>query len=987
MIDLSGLWSLALTNESDHRGMVTIPGCLQAQGYGEAIALDTPFVSALHDRHWYLRDEYAPSGDGEVNIPFLSAPPRHFLGEAWYSRMVDITEGERYVLSIELAHWKSRVWIDGEEKGSDFSLCSAHEIALGYIPAGAHRLTVCIDNSFCLPYRPDAHAVSDALGATWNGMAGAVLLLTEAELAERDGQRRRYAREHPRVIEARDGMFFVDGKQEYFRGTHFGGEYPITGIPDTGPAYWDRIMRIIGQWGLNFIRCHSFCPPEAAFAAADRAGVFIQVEAGMWNVFNEGIPMLSVLREESRRILRHFGHHPSFVLFSPSNEPSGLWYQVLAAWVRETREYDDGLGYGGRRLYTAQSGWFYDKSPSKITREETDYLYFHRSAYGPILGGNIRNHEGWKGKDYRPSLEGATLPVIAHEMGQWCAYPDFSVIDKFTGYLQPSNYRAFKASAERAQLLKYNSQFAHNSGKQQVRLYKEELEANFRTPHIYGFELLDLHDYLGQGTATVGVLDAFWDEKGYVSPEEWRRFCAPTVLLARLAGYVYTNRERITVPIEICHFGDEPLHGAHLHWSLECDGVVLDSATLPCPPIPLGKNIRVAEVKLDLSLVKQTSECTFTVRVGAVVNEWPLHVFVQQTSSFDDVVYTKDWREAKTALGGGKAVLYTPRLDELDYDCPPASFLSVYWNGQMGPTWRRQLGMVISEEHPIFKDFPTAAHGGWQWEEILERGRGFHMEGIEAANIVRLIDDHNRNLDRSLIFACRMLSGTLMVASCDLEGSFAERPAAYTLKQAIVKYLGSGLFKSNTKLDPCLIERRLHPNQVMRCLHARVKGPCLNSEALVDGNPNTTAIIEGDAYPLALDITVRETEAVGVIILQGQRDRMHSGDVRQIRLEAICDGKTVLLGEYTLRATVREQRLAFTRTRLSTLRLTVLDGFKEEMETVWEERYDGWHQVRQRTKARSEIAVLNLIVTEPIEGRDECYWLERVKAASRDLEE
>ena len=112
--------------------------------------------------------------------------------------------------------------------------------------------------------------------------------------------------------------------------------------------------------------------------------------------------------------------------------------------------------------------------------QDTDYLYFHRSAYGPILGGNIRNHEGWKGKDYRPSLEGATLPVIAHEMGQWCAYPDFSVIDKFTGYLQPSNYRAFKASAERAQLLKYNSQFAHNSGKQQVRLYKEELEANLR---------------------------------------------------------------------------------------------------------------------------------------------------------------------------------------------------------------------------------------------------------------------------------------------------------------------------------------------------------------------------------------------------------------------------------------------------------------------------------------------------------------------------
>ncbi len=987
MIDLSGQWSLALGNESDHQGMVTIPGCLQAQGYGDVIALDTPFVSALHDRRWYLRDEYAPSADGEVNTPFLSAPPRHFLGEAWYSRMVEIAEGARYVLSIELAHWKSRVWIDGAEKGSDFSLCSAHEIELGYIPAGTHRVTVCIDNSFSLPYRPDAHAVSDSLGATWNGMAGEVILLTEAELALRNAERRRYAADHPRRIEARDGMFLVDGKGEYFRGTHFGGDYPITGIPDTGPAYWDRIMRIIGEWGLNFIRCHSYCPPEAAFAAADRAGVYIQVEAGMWNVFNEGIPMLSILREESRRILRQFGHHPSFVLFSPSNEPSGAWYQMLAEWVQETREYDEGLGYGGRRLYTAQSGWFYDKSPSKITAEETDYLYFHRSAHGPIRGGNIRNHEGWKGKDYGPSLEGATLPVIAHEVGQWCAYPDFSVIDKFTGYLQPSNYKAFRASAERADLLKHNREFAQHSGKQQVRLYKEELEANFRTPHIYGFELLDLHDYLGQGTATVGVLDAFWDEKGYVTPDEWRRFCAPTVILARLAGYVYTNRERITVPIEICHFGGGPLEDQILHWSLDCDGVLLDSSTVKCPPIPIGKNINLAEVTLDLSRVEKTSECTFTVRVVEVVNEWPLHVFVQRLPHSDVVVYTKDWSEAKAALGDGRTVLYTPRMDELDYDCPPASFLSVYWNGQMGPAWRRQLGMVISEEHPIFKDFPTAAHGGWQWEEILERARGFNMEGIEATNIVRLIDDHNRNFDCSLMFACRMLAGNLMVFSADLEGSFAERPAAYTLKQALLKYLGSGLFRPERELDPGLIERRLHPNQVMRRLQARVTGPCLNGEALVDGNPNTTAIIEGDAYPLALDITVRETEAVGVVILQGQRDRLHSGDVRRVRLEAIHDGSAVLLGEYTLRSTIKEQRLTFKKRRVSTLRLTVLDGFKEEMETVWEERYDGWHQVREKTRARAEIAVLNLLVSEPIEGRDACYWLERVKPASRDLDE
>ena len=162
----------------------------------------------------------------------------------------------------------------------------------------------------------------------------------------------------------------------------------------------------------------------------------------MWNHFEEGIPMLEVLRIETRRILSQFGHHPSFVLFSPTNEPSGDWYQVLREWVKETREYDNRLWGAHRRLYTAQSGWFYEVEPSKV--KGVDYLYFHRSAYGPYLGGNIRGPVGWKGGNYEPSLDKTDIPVICHELGQWCAYPDFSVIKRFTGYLKPGNYEVFQ---------------------------------------------------------------------------------------------------------------------------------------------------------------------------------------------------------------------------------------------------------------------------------------------------------------------------------------------------------------------------------------------------------------------------------------------------------------------------------------------------------------------------------------------------------------
>ena len=160
-------------------------------------------------------------------------------------------------------------------------------------------------------------------------------------------------------------MFYVNGRPTYFRGTHFGGDYPLTGYPSCEPEFWDRLMGRVKEWGLNYIRFHSYCPPDAAFAAADRAGVYLQAECGMWNSFWDGCSMNEVLKEETEKILDAFGNHPSFVMLSPSNEPGGDWYSPLSAWVKEWKEKD------GRRLYTAQSGWPYPMPPDKITG--TDY--------------------------------------------------------------------------------------------------------------------------------------------------------------------------------------------------------------------------------------------------------------------------------------------------------------------------------------------------------------------------------------------------------------------------------------------------------------------------------------------------------------------------------------------------------------------------------------------------------------------------------------
>lgn len=1019
IIDLSGQWNLWLETDAGRQsGVIQIPGILQGQGYGNSITRETPWVSTLHDTFWYEQEEYKQAQDEECLIPFLAQPPKHFCGKAFYEREFVITENnnaewsadEEWVLRIELTHWRSRVWIDDKYMGEDCSLCTAHEISCGSLTEGRHVLRVCIDNSMQYPYRPDGHGVSDALGATWNGMAGEIVLETISEKKKCREYRQQYAKQHPRRMEVKDGKFMADGLSIYFRGTHFGGEYPLTGYPATEKAWWLEKMKKIKEWGLNAVRCHSYCPPEAAFAAADEAGVYLLIECGMWNHFCEEIEMLDVLRTETRRILEEFGHHPSFAFFSPTNEPGGKWYQVLRAWVAETKAYDAELGYRDRRLYTAQSGWFYDVEPGKVTG--TDFLYFHRSAHGPFLGGTIRNHLGWKGKDYSSSLEDVKLPTICHELGQWCAYPDFRVIDKFTGYMEPGNYMVFQRLAQKRGLLPLNERMAYCSGRGQFRLYKEELEANFRTKEIQGFELLDLHDYLGQGTALIGLLDAFWDNKGYAMPEEFRAFCDDTVLLLRASSYVWKNTQKAILPVEISHYGEKPLRDMVLCWRMERvtkDGGFMEECylegTRSIPELEKGGNTRVGDIEIDFGDITENTHLVLRLWLTEkdrekVLSEncWDFYVYAEKRKkSLDEtrvpIMYTKDWTEAKAALQKGEKVIYSPYLSDLDYECPALSIRHVYWNGQMGPTWSRNLGMMVEWEHPVFRSFPTGETGGWQWENILENARAMDMRGMEELQpIVRIIDDWNRSLPLGLLWEAKVEKGSLLFVSADLDGDFECRPAAHALKCSIMNYVASEQFAPRSVLTAEAIERKLFPVLRMETLIQEYEvedADVERGEEMFSPNPNRSAKIQRVQFPVTITITLKKSVlAEGWLYLPEQKDRAHEGFLKDYIIEAMdVDGKWQQAAQGTFPNTSLSSRVMFEEPVASEKwRIHVLSCYGCVDKNVWKEKADGWQQEFRPKSAVLQIAGLHLICGEEAEHSDRIFWEKEQRSATKEID-
>jgi hypothetical protein len=873
----------------DLTNRIRLPGILQGQGYGDDINVDTPWVLTLGDAWWKLqpadlREHF--SQPGHVEVPFLSQPPKHYLGVAWYQRGLEIPagwQGRHCKLFLERAHWQTTVWVDDRAYPPNDSLVAPHITDLGQLAPGKHRLSIRVDNRTQLPaqgHLVDGHSVSDALGATWNGIVGRIELtatspvwieeaqvfpnianqsaLIKVRIGNATGQpgsgrvlvgnrsnaaswdagggraeieiplgagAKTWDEFHPslqhltvalrgggaddaafltfglREITHNDKDLLLNGHPANLRLTHFGGDFPLSGYPAMDAKSWKKIIRVCQDYGLNGMRFHSWCPPEAAFTAADEMGFYLQPECGMWNDFSGG-DMRRRLEEETDRVLQAFGNHPSFILFSPSNEPRS-YQRVTPQWAAACYEKDN------RRLYSAGTGW---SDPAQVSNAQFATLV-------AFNGAPLRNGSGWFGRDYRQAVATVHLPVLAHEVGQWCAYPDFDVIKEFTGYLRPGNYDIFKYIAGEEGVLEQDRAFALASGRFQLECYKEEIEANLRTPGLAGFQLLDLHDYLGQGTALIGLVDAFWKPKSYVTAGQFRRFAGPTVPLARLARRTFTTGERLESEVEISHFGEKPLIGARPFWRIvDRAGRSLASGQWAPRDIPIGKNIRLGEVSADLSQLPAPAACKLVVglRGTEVENDWNFWVYPAaggaNKQSPKEVLVTRAWSEASARLAAGGKVLFIPGPGDLDAaKSPPMKSVPVFWNIQMtarpprnpSPKFDAMLGLLCEKDHPALAEFPTEANCDWQWTQLVNNVRSVNLCAAPRSlrPIVAAIDDWNRNWRLGVIFECNVGPGRLLVSAINVDQAEAGAELLQ-LRRSLLAYMGGSRFKPSVTLAP-----------------------------------------------------------------------------------------------------------------------------------------------------------------------------------------
>ena len=434
-----------------------------------------------------------------------------------------------------------------------------------------------------------------------------------------------------REISIRDRQMFINQRPLFLRGTVENCCFPETGYPPTDEEEWLYLFKKCKEYGLNHVRFHSYCPPEAAFAAADRVGIYLQPEGPSWP--NHGVRLRrgqkidQYLLEESKRIVDEYGHHPSFVMMAAGNEPAGDWVTYCNDWVKQMHKYDDTKVYCGASV---GGGWAWDNGSEYHVKGGARGLDWDSRApqsADDYLAGILRPRN-YKGTDDNLS------PIIAHEQGQWCAFPDFKEMSQYTGVYKPRNFEIFRDLLRDNGMEQMAEKFLMASGKLQTLCYKYEIERNLRTKDYAGFQLLGLNDYSGQGTALVGPLNVHWREKGYCTARDWREFCNSVVVLARFPKFVYTNNETLDVPLDI--------YNAFCR-RLPCPSFIIKLRTNSCMCSYIGRYQKIDTMlvgqrmlswewmKCPLGAVKKPTKLTLDgpLRKMRFMNHWDFWVYPQ----------------------------------------------------------------------------------------------------------------------------------------------------------------------------------------------------------------------------------------------------------------------------------------------------------------------------------------------------------------------
>lgn len=513
-----------------------------------------------------------------------------YKGAARYSRTINIPKDWKKPVELFLERTRPTwVYVDGELVDScNFISTPQRYLLPKKVKPGKHFLEIVVDNGRGVPDQVygSSHAYTEDTQTNWNGIIGRIELQLASSIEMQAGAIPSRSVASSTALQMPDfakdfhikgAHFYANGHRIFLRGKHDAAVWSLTGHVEMGVEGWMKYLGTCKEYGINHVRFHSWCPPEAAFVAADSLGIYLQPELPFWGSFDKKDErLMAFLHQEGENILREYGHHPSFRMMALGNE---LWGDI-----DKMKEFvDDFRKIAPDKYYTFGSNYYLGYQGIK---EGMDYFTTCRiggegwgkynthtrgsfSFADAYDGGMINHFHPNSTMNFDEACDKAGIPIISHETGQFQTYPDYREMKKYTGVLHPYNFGVFRRRLAAAGMLSQADDFHKASGLWSVKLYKADIEMDLRTRNMAGFQLLDIQDYPGQGSAFVGILDAFMESKGITTPEEWRQWCSPVVPLLVTDRFCYEENDTMKAKIQIANYGGESLKGKKVEWKLD----------------------------------------------------------------------------------------------------------------------------------------------------------------------------------------------------------------------------------------------------------------------------------------------------------------------------------------------------------------------------------------------------------------------------------
>ena len=561
--------------------------------------------------------------------------------------------------------------------------------------------------------------------------------------------------------------------------------------------------------GFNWMRFHTWVPPEEFMDAADQLGMMIQVEAA---------PGSSL--DEWREILRHCRRHPSVVIFCEGNEEvldeskidklrqlSELVKDEVPDAFFNPQEALRGVDYGD--VSAMGEGLAMEPMPHNPRRlaalkEFADV--FAPYTWGMLSYGSTRGE--WRVIEERLKLY--ERPCLAHEICIHGSYINLDLERRYEGTrIGPALFAAARGNISRAGLLPNAARYFRASCAWMRMLRKDAVEKARKCRGIAGYDLLGPVDQHWHRTGyDCGIMNEFLEMKPGESPKDVLKYNGEAVLLLeRGGGHSLRSGCEFSAKLLCSLFTPIDWRGCRVEWRLViAEGAVARSGEWSVSALASGDVHELGgidftvpdlekEVKADLRVMMSCAD-------GVVENDWSFWIFPEPDAGpvdADSVIMERfssvfpgmrpvgdgsarlvsklDAAALSWIRDGGSAVL----LGAGDMPCLPTCFQMTIAGRSIGNTAN------VVWEHPIMDRFPHDGYCDWQFQGMLDDGRAvlFEKASTPFAPIIEIVSSYKTIRKQAALFEGSLGGGRLVVCALRLQ---PDDPAAVFLLGLLARH-------------------------------------------------------------------------------------------------------------------------------------------------------------------------------------------------------